>query len=305
MKIVLTGGTGFIGGNLIPVLLDAGHEVLALAREKPRLAEPDPALDWIETDLSSADWNLNHSLPPAVDAVIHLAQSKHYREFPEKADSIYAVNTAATFKLLHYGQKAGASHFIYASSGSVYNGITKPTLSEDDSIDPSNFSDSPLGFYCASKFAGEVLVEGFRTGYQSTSPLRIFAPYGQGGDAALVNRLANRVWNDEPIDIQGNPGLTINPIHVDDVTQIIAQLLTKQEPIGPLNVAGQDKVSLTDIVRMAGEICGTAPNIQYTKVELGSGGTLIADTQKLKSLGLKTGKLLHAGLLSIFSERCF
>ena len=125
VKILLTGGTGFIGSNLIPFLQSAGHELVALTRCRRILSLKSSDLDeWVEADLAALEWDPISTLPSKIDVIIHLAQSKHYQDFPEHGADIYGVNTAATFKLLDYGQKVGASHFIYASSGSLYNGIT-------------------------------------------------------------------------------------------------------------------------------------------------------------------------------------
>lgn len=299
MKIVVTGGTGFIGSNLLAALNNGEHEILAIVRNKEEALCSSNSIEWVEEDLSALDWDPVGHLPSQVDAVIHLAQSKLYRDFPESATDIYSVNTAATYKLLDYGQKAGATHFIYASSGSVYNGIGKMPLSESGVIDPIDFSASPLGFYCASKLCSETLVEAYRNQYESTASLRIFAPYGQGGESALVNRLVNRVKTGESIDIQGNPGLAMNPIHVDDITHIIGMLLEKRDHTGLLNVAGKEDVSLTDIVKIAGEACGVEPIINYHSTDTEAGGTLIADIQKLRELSMEPRVPMREGISAI------
>src|SRR2546426_11157922 len=90
-------------------------------------------------------------LPASVDVIIHLAQSRQFRRFPEQAADIFAVNTAATARLLDFARRAGARSFVYASSGGVYGGSETP-LSESAALRPGNF-------YAASKTAAELLVQ--------------------------------------------------------------------------------------------------------------------------------------------------
>ncbi|TKB73471.1 MAG: NAD(P)-dependent oxidoreductase, partial [Nitrospira sp.] len=114
MQILVTGGTGFIGGHLIRTLR-AEHEVSCLTRQ-PR---PDAALDGIRcivADLNTEGWE--ESLPEQMDVVIHLAQAN--APFPGSADELFRVNVLSTQRLADYARRAGVSRFVYASSGSVY-----------------------------------------------------------------------------------------------------------------------------------------------------------------------------------------
>src|SRR3954452_22781278 len=141
MRILLTGGTGFIGGYVLRALADS-HEVVALSRR-----EPPPELaglaEWVIQDLSQP---FDHAaLPSSLDAVLHLAQSARYREFPDGAPDVFAVNTHGTFQLLELARAAGASTFAFTSTGGVY-GYSDERLVEQAPVDP-------LNFYLSSKYA--------------------------------------------------------------------------------------------------------------------------------------------------------
>src|SRR5689334_14237315 len=116
MKLLVTGAHGFIGNHLIRELQNR-HEVFALARKLPPQSTSGPTR-WIEQDLNRP---LDYArLPQRVDAIIHLAQSEFYKQFPERADDIFNVNTNSTFQLLEYGRKSGAEHFVFTSTVGVY-----------------------------------------------------------------------------------------------------------------------------------------------------------------------------------------
>ena len=111
-KVLITGSTGLIGYEVIKQLLDK-WTVYAVSRRSNEYLSTHT--EQIICDLSQ---DINTSLfSEHVDAVIHLAQSEHFRNFPEKSEDIFTVNTLTTLKLLEYARKAGARNFILASSG--------------------------------------------------------------------------------------------------------------------------------------------------------------------------------------------
>jgi UDP-glucose 4-epimerase len=105
MRILVTGAAGFIGRRLVQNLTRQ-HEVFGLSRR------PSSPAQSIQMDLSvGVD---TAALPQRIDVVVHLAQSEYFREFPERADHIFAVNVESTFRLLEYARRAGASRFVLA-----------------------------------------------------------------------------------------------------------------------------------------------------------------------------------------------
>src|SRR5262249_22562463 len=106
MRVLVTGATGLIGSALVERLARSS-EVFALGRTSGLELE---GVDWIRGDLSEP---LDPAtLPAKVDAVAHLAQSERYRDFPEGALDLFAVNVQSTAALLEYARGAGASAFV-------------------------------------------------------------------------------------------------------------------------------------------------------------------------------------------------
>lgn len=283
MRVLVTGGTGFIGRNLLPVLTEE-HEVIALTRSKP---DPDATgVSWIEQDLSQP---LDASpLPKSIDAVVHLAQSKRYREFPEGAADMFSINVESTYRLLEYARTAGAGHFVLASTGGVY-GSGEDALSESDRL-------NPLNFYLASKCSAEALVAGYRTSL-ATVVFRFFFVYGPGQDRMLLPTLVQKVRSGDEIVVEGDPGLRINPIHVRDAVDAFAPALALERS-DLFNVAGEETVTIGDLVRKIESAVGATANVRHTADE--PPGDLIGANRKMKDvLGVTPRISLAEGIRSM------
>lgn len=283
MRVLLTGGTGFIGSHLLPTLA-AEHEVVALARRRP--PDTPEGVTWIERDLA-APFDAS-DLPARVDAVIHLAQSRQYRDFPAGADDVFAVNVEGTFRLLDYARRAGAQRFVYASTGGVY-GASYERLVETAQVDP-------LNFYLASKYAAETLMSAYR-GLLHTIVFRFFFVYGPGQQGMLVPSLLGRVVRDEEIAVLGRPGLRINPIHVADAIRVFGPALALERS-DLFNVAGDKAVRIEELVAAMGRAAGRTPRVRHEEGR--PEGDLVGDNERMKAvLGVTPAVTLEQGLASM------
>lgn len=288
MTVLLTGATGFIGRHLL-ARLAADHDVVALARGEPpaRLAEH---ATWVRGDLAAGLDTA--ALPARVDAVVHLAQSDRYREFPAGVGDVVALNVDAVAALADYARAAGASRFVLCSTGGVY-GFRDGYASEDDPV-------APASFYQASKYAGEVLLAPYAA-LMETVVLRPFFVYGAGQRGMLVAGLAERVLRGDEVTIDGDPGLRINPIHVRDAVLAIAAAVSAPDAGGVVNIAGAQTVALTQIVAGLAVAAGVQPRI----VHAGDGppGDLLGDTARMRErLGVTAQVTLDEGLRDVVAE---
>jgi nucleoside-diphosphate-sugar epimerase len=284
MTVLLTGGTGFIGRAVLRRL--AGSEdVVAIARGDVT-PELEPLARWVRHDLAAP---LDPArLPERVDTIVHLAQSARYREFPDGAADVFALNVSAPAALLEYARGAGARRFVLCSTGGVY-GYHDEHVRESHSV-------SPINFYLASKYAAEVLLGPYRS-LLHTVVLRPFFVYGPGQSGMLVASLAQRVLEGEEVTVDGDPGLRINPIHVEDAARAVeaAMRLDSSELI---NVAGDEAVTITDLVQRLAAAAGAEARIAHRGD--GPSGDLLGDNSRMKTrLGISPQVPLDAGLRTV------
>ena len=250
-RVLVTGATGFIGRRLAARLLAAGATVLAPARDPAALP---PGVQPIRADLAAEGWEAR--LPADVDAVAHLAQSRAYRQGLDGARDLYAINVAATFRLLDWARAAGVGRFLFASSANVY----RPQSGRLTETSPC----APSSFYAASKLAAEQLVRG-HAGALETVICRLFTVFGPGQRDMLIPSIVDKVRRRETITLAGNAGLYLTPIHVDDVAAAMLRLLADERPPGLLNLAGEELLTLGDIARRIGAALGCAPVLAATE----------------------------------------
>lgn len=285
-KVLITGGSGLIGQSLIPKLA-AHFDVISLGKTSPN----GPIKEHIVLDLAS-DWS-DEVLPSDIDAVIHLAQSAYFREFPEKSENVFQVNTLSTLKLLNYAQKAQASKFMYASSGGVY-GKGNESFVEDTPI----ISNNKLGFYLGTKLCSEVLVESYAS-FFDVDIMRFFFVYGeQQRETMLIPRLLNAVIAGDPITLQGEGGIKINPIYVEDASQAIVKLLSSKGS-HQVNIAGAEVLSLKQIAEIIESKVHHKPSFKHVE---GEPQHLIGDASKMNKLLGKPQTSFSQGIDRLLSK---
>ncbi|KOA21035.1 dTDP-glucose 4,6-dehydratase [Clostridium homopropionicum DSM 5847] len=249
-RYLITGATGLIGRYILK-LINIDSEIYILNRNSNEINQN---IKTIQIDLEK-DWDEN-LLPKNIDTVIHLAQSEHYRDFPDYSEKIFSVNTFSTLKLLEYSRRNNVKNFIYASSGSVYNNVK----SELESI----YFNKEMSFYSATKICSEILCENYEK-YMNIKTLRFFYVYGcNQKESMLIARLIYNIKNSIPIFISGDEGILINPIYAEDAAKAVlcAELLNKSEKI---NVGGMEILSLKYVADKIGEILNIKPKYVFNK----------------------------------------
>jgi UDP-glucose 4-epimerase len=283
-RILITGASGFIGRHLVSSLADR-HRIVALVRSDIDFPEN---VDVVVADLSDP----LAALPHRIDAVIHLAQSRRYREFPDGAPDVFSINVESTFNLLEYARRAGARSFVLTSTGGVY-GYSYERFAESDPV-------SPLNFYFSSKYSAELLLASYRR-FFSTVVLRPFFVYGPGQQRMLISSLIDRIIAGDQITIDGSPGLRINPIYVDDAVRVFEPALT-HEGSGLFNVAGDEAITITDLVYLISELTGAPANVAHTQGDFA--GDLLGDNSQMREvLGVKPAISLREGISRTIAAR--
>ena len=253
MNILVTGASGFIGQNLIQELSsDKSISKIYILTRHFFSGFPQDIIQ-IECNLLSSNFDVD--LPKSIDTVIHLAQSKEYRSFPEKAMDIFSVNITSTQILLDWSQKNKIKHFIYASSGNVYGQSPRP-LNEHSECKPADY-------YGKSKYIAEKLV-GAYSSFFDTTILRLFGVYGPGQSAMIIPNLIEKVINQQEITLAEGKGLIFTPLFITDCVKMIKTIISKSSKSDIYNCSGNEIVTLGDIVSIISKITSIKSHIKIT-----------------------------------------
>lgn len=290
MRILITGGAGFVGSRLIKKLAN-DHEVFALVRQLP--VRQDPNVQWLVQDLAEAQWTV--ALPYRIDAVVHLAQSSHFRDFPNQAMDVYAVSAGTTMRLLDWSHKAGARNFVLGSTGGLYGASEEPVEETGALPDQRN----QLGFYFAAKRSAELLAQQY-TGQINVATLRFFFIYGEGQPAQmLLPRLATNVRDGNAISLQGDNGIRLNPVHVDDAVDAICKGLALKES-RLINIAGPEVTTLRAISEEIGRQVGREPVFNVDKIA--QPNHLVADISRMSRVLGAPGIGIERGIAELLGK---
>lgn len=270
MKVLVTGGTGFIGMNLVEALAGKGHCPITLSRRPEGL----PGVEHHSLDINSPEAT---DLASRVDAVVHLAALSNASASLDDPLLYNRVNALGTLAMLE-GARRGGAGFVFASSQRIYRPSLQP-IPEDGIIEPQD----PYGY---SKLCGESWVEMYARFYQLRGvSLRFFSVYGPGlvitsGTSGVVGIFVGKALRGEPIVVHANQRRDLT--YVGDVARGI--LLALERPTTPGSCYNIATGVGTSMEKLATRLCSATRSASEIRVE-GSQqfGYLVADVRKAQA----------------------
>ena len=286
-KVLVTGANGLLGKKFTQDLILQDFEVFTLTRTP----NPLERVHNLVVDFAS-DWE-SSKLPSQIDAVIHLAQSNHYKQFPDRASDIFEVNVSSTAKLLDYARNANAKMFIYTSTGGVYGTSDQPFHEFQ-----ATQSKLPNNFYVSSKWCAETLIHNYRE-FFNTVIFRPFFIYGKGQNRSmLLPRLYDSIISGYKVKLAGQSGIQINPIHVSDASHALLSTLDSKDLQSTFNLAGKQAISLRQICDLFGNFLNILPRYEFLEENFNQ--DIVGDITRL-SQHLASPQVNIADVLSEFS----
>jgi len=271
MKVVVTGGAGFIGANLSRVLLASGSvdDVVVL----DDLSTGDPAnlagLDVTFVEGSILDENLLASCVDGAAAVIHLAARPSVPRSIKDPVASHHANATGTVNVLEAARAHGDVLVVVASSSSVYG--SNPILPKHEDL-----ATRPMSPYGASKLAAEAYTLAYGASYDlPTLAFRFFNVYGPlqpagHAYAAVIPAFLDAALRGEPLPIQGDGTQTRDFTYVDTVARVLTDAVVRRVTSDePVNLAFGTRTSLLDLATLIEGELGHAVAREHTEPRVG------------------------------------
>jgi UDP-glucuronate 4-epimerase len=255
MRILVTGGAGFIGSHLVQRLVRQGEEVALLddfndyydpliKRENVAAVSRDVAIHQVDLRDAAGVRSLFHREKP-FDAIIHLAARAGVRPSIASPQLYYDTNVNGTLHLLEAARMTEVRRFVFASSSSVYGVCKTVPFSEDFHLQQT------ISPYAATKIAGEFLCSTYAHLYQiETVVLRYFTVYGprQRPDLA-IHQFTRRIHQGRPISQFGDGTTRRDYTYVDDIIDgTVAALKYQGAPFEIFNLGENETIELRELI---------------------------------------------------------
>ena len=290
MRILVTGGAGFIGSHLVEKLLATGHTVSILDDFNDFY---DPQIKHANIKAVAADVTV-HRVDlrdgPAIsslfhrekfEAIAHLAARAGVRPSIRQPQLYFDTNVSGTLHLLEAARLTGIERFIFASSSSVY-GISK-TVPFSESLHLTQ----TISPYAATKVAGEFLCSTYSHLYKMrVVALRFFTVYGarQRPDLA-IHQFTKRIHAGEPIDQYGDGTTRRDYTYIDDTIQGVMAALKYEGPLFDLfNLGESETIQLKELIAAIEKVLGRPAKINQLPEQPGDMPMTCADISKAKKL---------------------
>lgn len=288
MKVLITGGAGFIGSHVAVSLLARGDEVVIIDdfndRYDPRLKEARIAHMFPTTKPTTVrDTICNQEVlegileQHSIDSIIHLAAWAAIPRSIQTPLTYTNANVTGTAAVLEAARKKGVQRIIVASSSSVYGGITQLPFQEDMDIL------HPISPYAATKVATEALSYAWYYLYSiPTTCLRFFTVYGPWGRPEMAPFAFTRaIDTGEEIILRGEH-TTRDFTYVDDIVQGVVTSLDRANGYHVYNLGESDGVALPRMVKAFEDAIGKKARIRITELLPGEIPKTLADISRAK-----------------------
>jgi UDP-glucose 4-epimerase len=278
VRVLVTGGSGFIGSHVVDRLLAHGHQpVIYDLRPSPwhEAGAVDTVLGSI-TDREALERALHNC-----DAVAHLAAVADVNDVHAEPEDAERVNARGTVAVLEAARRAGVKRIVYASTIWVYSDCVPDDVDEDTLLPP------PSHLYTSTKLAGELYCKAYQELYGiDYTILRFGIPYGpRAREAAVIPAFVGKALRGEPLTLAGDGSQSRRFVYVEDLAEGVAVSLADVASGRVYNLASDESVTIRQIAENVKEILGQV-EIVFTEARAGDfGGKVVSSERAKQELG--------------------
>ena len=258
MKILVTGGAGFIGAHLVNRLIENNHKLMVVDKMISKAAIPfvNKKCYFLKGDILNNDC-LKKIKIWKPEIIYHLAAQSGGESAYDNPKNDYLTNGYGTYVLTNLAKKLRIKHFIYSSSVAVYGSNLNKKINENTEITPDSI-------YGISKYAGEMFLKLFNKETKiKTTVFRIFNTFGPGENLnfekkGMVKIYSSYIWRKKPIIVKGSLNRFRNYQYIDDVINILVKSLSnkKLKNYEVINLSSGKMTIVKNLIKLILEING-------------------------------------------------
>jgi len=304
--VLLTGGAGFIGSHVAEALLKAGKEVICLDNFDPfynpavkhsNIAHclQAPLFHLVEGDIRESKTLKDIFKNWKVDVVIHLAARAGVRNSLLDPQGYHDVNVNGTISLMEACRESQISHFLLASSSSVYGDSAPVPFKEDEA------GDRPVSPYASSKRAAELIAYTYHHLYGiPITALRFFTVYGPRQRPEMaIHLFASLIDQGEPITIFGDGSSSRDYTFVEDIVCGVLSATERPDGFQVFNLGNSKMIRLIDLIESIEEVMGKQASKNFESMQPGDVTRTCADITRAGTLlGYDPKTSIKDGLVS-------
>jgi UDP-glucose 4-epimerase len=289
MRVLVTGGSGFIGSHVVDRLLAAGIQP-CIFDLMPSPYHPTDEVDMVLGDLIDTE-GLERAMD-GCDAVIHLAAVADVGIVAEGPSDAEKTNARGTLSVLEAARAAGVGRVIYGSTIWVYGKADEGTVDEEATLV------LPRHVYTATKLAGEMYCASYAELYDLPfTILRFGIPYGpRARPSAVIPIFIRKAIAGEPLTIAGDGMQTRRFIYVEDLADGIVRALDPRAVNRVYNLAGDETVTIRELAETVQEHLGDVEIVHVPGRNGDFGGAEISSRRAEQELGWRASTRLHEGV---------
>lgn len=303
MKILITGGAGFIGSALAKKLSKRGDKIILidnfndyynpkLKQDRVKIFLKDSKFKLYKGDIRDCKFLEKVFKKEKPDKVMHLAAMAGVRYSLENPLLYGEVNFMGTLNLMELSRKYKVKNFVYASSSSVYGANKKVPFAETDRVD------NPISTYAATKKATELLAHMYsHTFGLNTTGLRFFTVYGPWGRPDMAYfKFTKSILAGKRIDVYNFGKMMRDFTYIDDIVDGIIKTLGKISRYEIVNIGADKPEKLSTFIEVLEKNIGIKAKKNYMPMQPGDVPRTMADVRKLRKLGWKPKIKIEKGL---------